>query len=65
VTRWIIGSLIWLSVPAVIWGIIIFMIGGTDAVLGYLRIIGVVLVIALIGGGVSWIWKKLGGQIND
>jgi len=41
------------------------MIGGTDAVLGYLRIIGVVLVIALIGGGVSWIWKKLGGQIND
>lgn len=64
-TRWIIGSLIWLSVPAVIWGIIIFMIGGTDAVLGYLRIIGVVLVIALIGGGVSWIWKKLGGQIND
>ena len=65
VIKWITGTLTWLLLPAIIWAIILYMLGGTDWVFGYLKIIGVLLVFALIGGGTSWIWKKLGGHINE
>jgi hypothetical protein len=52
----------WLVAPAVLWGIIIYAIGGPDALDFYLKAIVVLIVISIVGAAIGWVWEKIGGS---
>jgi hypothetical protein len=54
-----------LVVTAVAWGLIIYLIGGTDALGFFLRVIVVLSAFSVGGAVIGWIFRKFGGSINE
>jgi hypothetical protein len=59
------GIIFILVVTAVSWGLIIYLIGGTDALGFYLRAILVLSAFSVGGAAIGWIFRKFGGSINE
>ncbi len=54
----------WLS-PVVAWVVVLLVIGGWDALGFFLKALLVLTVISLVGAGVTWVFAKIGGSIDE
>lgn len=59
------GCLLAIGFLIVFWGSVIFLIGGTDALGFYLRVLLVLSAFSVVGAGVGWVSRKIGVKINE
>lgn len=65
-TNWNWGCLLlFVATTAVVWVSILFVVGGTDALGFFVRVFLVLSAFSVLGAGVGWISRKIGGSIDE